>query len=212
MTARKVVTRSGRGVRGYSPSVKMGSSIPWESTLERDAILIFELSTNVENYYAQPEKIFFELDGVMRAYYPDFKLELVDGTLLYIEVKPKGKLSEPHIKQRMQAIKAYYEKSGASFLTIDEYEIRSEPRLTNLKLLSYHVSNGEQDRLSSCLESLRLIPPQTIAGAASLLGDIRFVYQLIALGHLGCDIQQPLTNNTSIWFPKEGEHHDAFFI
>lgn len=40
MTARKAVTRSGRGVRGYSASLKMRKMIPWESTLERRVLCL----------------------------------------------------------------------------------------------------------------------------------------------------------------------------
>ncbi len=213
MTARKVVTRSGRGIRGYNSSRKMAKMIPWESTLERDAYLLFELSSAVERYYAQPEKIQFEQDGLIHSYYPDTKLELSDGTIVYVEIKPRARLNKPEIKARMEAIRKYYEsRPDTRFLVIDEHDIRSEPRLTNLKLLAYHLSHDDKEEISTWLQSLYLLTPKTIAGAASVLGDIRIAYRLIARGYLRCDLSQSLTGNTLIWLIQKGDRNDAFFL
>lgn len=213
MTARKVVTRSGRGVRGFSPSRKMGTMIPWESTLERDAFLLFEMSSAVIRYYAQPEKIQFELNGQVHHYFPDAKLELSDETIVYVEIKPRARLNKPEIKQRMEAIRKYYENQpNTKFLILDEHHIRAEPRLTNLKLLAYHLPSDDKDEASTWLQSLNVLMPKTIAGAASVLGDIRIAYQLIAKGFLQCDLSQSLSDNSPIWVAKEGERHDAFFF
>jgi hypothetical protein len=213
MTARKVVTKSGRGIRGNNPSVKMATMIPWESTLERDAFLLFEMFSMVIGYYAQPEKIQFELNGKKHHYFPDARLELSDGTIVYVEIKPRAKLNKPEIKERMEAIRKYYEnRPNTKFLILDEYDIRVEPQLTNLKLMACHLSYGDKEEVSTWLQSLHLLTPQTIAGAASVLGDIRIAYRLIAKGFLRCDLSQPLSDNSPVWFAKEGEQHDTFFL
>lgn len=213
MTVRKVVTRSGKGVRGFNPSEKMASMIPWESTLERDAFLLFEMSSLVLRYYAQPEKLQYLLNGTTHRYYPDAKLELSDGTVAFVEIKPRARLDKPDIRERMEAVRQYYEsKPDTKFLLMDEHDIRAEPRLTNLKLLAYHLSPKDSEGSSTYMESLHLLPPNTIAGAVSVLGDIRLVYQLIAQGYLHCDLSQPLSEDSHIWIAEEGERHDAFFF
>lgn len=213
MTARTVVTRSGRGIRGFNPSEKMAKMIPWESTLERDAFLLFEMSSAVIRYYAQPEKIQFELNGNMHRYYPDARLELSDDTIVYVEIKPRARLNKPEIRARMEAIQKYYEsRPDTRFIVMDEHDIRSEPRLTNLKLLAYHLPHDDKEEISTWLQSLHLLTPKTIAGAASVLGDIRIAYRLIAKGFLQCDLSQTLSDNSPVWFAKEGERHDAFFL
>jgi hypothetical protein len=213
MTARKVVTRSGRGICGYNPSLKMATMIPWESTLERDAFSLFEMSSAVIQYHAQPEKIQFELKGKLHHYFPDARLELSDGTVVYVEIKPRAKLNKPEIKERMEAIRKYYEsRPHTKFLILDEHDIRVEPRLTNLKLMACHQSYGDKEEVSTWLQSLHLLTPQTVAGAASVLGDIRIAYRLIAKGFLQCDLSKPLSDNSPVWFAKEGERHDTFFF
>lgn len=213
MTVRKVVTRSGKGIRGFNPSAKMGVMIPWESTLERDAFLLFEITTAVFRYYAQPEKIQFELNGTIHHYFPDAKLELLDGSFVYVEIKPRARLDKPEIRARMEAIRKYYEsRPHTKFLVMDEHEVRAEPRLTNLKLLAYHLPGGDREEISTWLQSLHLLTPRTIAGVASVLGDIRIAYRMIAQGFLQCDLSQSLSDNSPVWLAKEGERHDAFFL
>ncbi len=63
MPVRKVVTPSGRKVRGYFPSKKMGRMVAWESQIELDAILLFEFSPGVISFQEQPEKIQYYVNG-----------------------------------------------------------------------------------------------------------------------------------------------------
>jgi hypothetical protein len=213
MTARRVVTRSGKGIRGFNPSKKMEAMIPWESTLERDAFFLFEMATSVVRYYAQPEKIQFLLNGTKRNYFPDAKLELSDGSFVFVEIKPRARLNKPKVRERMAAISKYYaSRPHTKFVIMDEHDIRAQPKLKNLKLLASYLRGGNKEELYSGLQSLHLLTPRTIAGAASVLGDIRIAYRLIAKGILQCDLSQSLSNNSPVWLAKEGERHDAFFL
>ena len=108
MTSRKVVTPSGRGVRGYFPSWKMKTMIVWESVLERDAILMCEFSSYVRRYWAQPEKIYFYQNDIQKYCYPDFRIEAPNGHWTHIEVKPASKLKDPILQNRLKAIKAHH--------------------------------------------------------------------------------------------------------
>ncbi|ACT52079.1 hypothetical protein [Methylovorus glucosotrophus] len=60
MTARKVITRSGKTVSGNTPSHQMRKMIHWESALERDAIQHLEFSHTVKKYWVQPMKLYFD--------------------------------------------------------------------------------------------------------------------------------------------------------
>lgn len=213
MTSRKVVTPSGRGVRGYFPSWKMKTMIVWESVLERDAILMCEFSSYVRRYWAQPEKIYFYQNDIQKYCYPDFRIEAPNGRWTHIEVKPASKLKDPILQSRLQAIKAHHEKIDIGYEIHDESILRVEPRLTNLKLLAYHLPhlNADLSGNNDLLEKLSLLNPQTVGGAAAILGDIRAVYQLLALGHYDLDINLPITNDTLIT-PRKGDGHDAFFL
>jgi len=54
MLSRIVVTRSGRGFRGYFPSKKLNRLVQFESLLERDAIKLFESSKEIIQFREQP--------------------------------------------------------------------------------------------------------------------------------------------------------------
>lgn len=205
MTTREVVIRSGRTVRGHFPSRKMKQMISWESILERDAILMCEFSNRVKKYWAQPAKIYFYHNNEQKHCYPDLRIETPDGRWIHIEVKPAAKLKDPILQSRLQAIKSHHEKINIGYEIHDESILRAEPRLTNLKLLAYHLPhlNADLSGNSDVLEKLSILSPQTVGGAVAILGDIQIVYQLLALGHYDFDIDLPITNDTPIFQRKE---------
>lgn len=206
MTARKAVTRSGRGVRGYSASLKMRKMIPWESTLERDAILILEISHQVKNYSAQPQKFYFYENDQQKFCYPDFRAEGLDRKLTHIEVKPSSKLKCPVLRARLEEIRKAHEQQGIDYQIWDETFIRKEPRLANLKLLAYHLPglNDDLRAVDDAVEKLIILPPKTVGGAVAVLKEPRTAYQLLALGYYSCDLDQPITMESEI-FPREIE-------
>lgn len=94
MPVRKVVLPTGRKVRGYFPSKKMGRMIEWESPLERDAIVLLEFSPGVVSFQEQPRKVIFYIGGVPHVYFPDFEVVLTNGKVIDVEVKPALKLKK----------------------------------------------------------------------------------------------------------------------
>jgi hypothetical protein len=56
MRARKVVTRSGKRIRGKFPSTKLGRMVHWESLYERDAILYLFSPPATMRRRTQPEQ------------------------------------------------------------------------------------------------------------------------------------------------------------
>ena len=67
-----------RSVTGYVPSRKTGALIPHESTLERDAIILYDGDPNVRSVIAQP----LHIVGNGRTYTPDLLVEYNDGVEL----------------------------------------------------------------------------------------------------------------------------------
>ena len=201
MTARKAVTRSGRGVRGYSASLKMRKMIPWESTLERDAILHLEFSQGIKNFWAQPQKFFFYENDQQKFCYPDFRAEGIDRGFTHIEVKPLSKLKCPVLRARLGEIKRAHEQQGIDYQIWDETFIRREPRLTNLKQMAYHLPglNDDLKGVGEAAEKLIILPPKTVGGAVAVLKELSTLYQLLALGYYSCDLDQPITMESEIF-------------
>ncbi len=203
---RKVVTRSGRSIRGYFPSRKMRAMVPWESTLERDAILLLEFSREVVRYKAQPTRTTFSMNGANKYCIPDFEAEFTDGLISHIEVKPAKKLEKPEIAERYAAIKKHYdEKTDIWYQILTERELRKKTRLKNLRRLAYHLPkiHDEQDLLDA-MQQLVLLPARTVGGATFVLGDMKIVLRLLAAGYISCNLDTPITITTEITYQFPG--------
>ncbi|MBI4807963.1 MAG: TnsA endonuclease N-terminal domain-containing protein [Nitrosomonadales bacterium] len=214
MPVRKVVTPSGRGIRGYEPSKKMGRMIAWESPVEKDAILLFEFSPGVVEFREQPEKIQYYVAGEQFTYFPDFEVVLTHGEIIHVEVKPASKLKKRALKNRLEQIAQHYAQKERPFRILTDEEIRAEPRLSNLKLLSYHQRESDPDgsKLSEWVEQFLILPAKTIAGATAVLGDVAKVYRLLAAGFLRCDLSKPISPDSIISFMRKGEENAALLF
>ena len=105
MRVRKVVTRSGKRIRGKFPSAKMNRMVHWESLFERDAILHLEYHPLVVSYQEQPSiETYYDAAGEAHLYYPDFCARFVNGNELYIEVKPKRYLATREVRLKLEAV------------------------------------------------------------------------------------------------------------
>jgi hypothetical protein len=198
MPVRKVVRPTGRGKRGRFPSRKMGRSISWESLLERDGVLYLEMSPAVVRYEEQPANIYYEHEGQIRHYIPDFEAVLSSGEIIHIEVKPSYKLVQPELARKYASIKKHYAEIGMRFLILTEKELQVEPFLSNLNRLFQHLPRDFDAPLDEHIKSLDLLPARTITGAAAVCGSEQIVYRLIAAGHLQCDLTKPLSGSTEI--------------
>jgi hypothetical protein len=136
MLSRKVVTRSGRGFRGYFPSKKLNRSVQFESLLERDAIKLFEKSNEVVRYQEQPTIIYYYLDDLHKRYHPDFELILEDGYVVHIEVKPSMHLTTLALSAKYHAIAKSYISRAESFVVLTEKELRTETPVDFYQLLN----------------------------------------------------------------------------
>lgn len=141
MLSRKVVTRSGRGFRGYFPSKKLNRSVQFESLLERDAIRLFENSNEVVTYKEQPTIIYYYLDDIQKRYHPDFELVLQDGYIVHVEVKPSIHLTTITLSAKYQAIAQSYSSRTESFVVLTEKELRAETRVDLYQTLNNNNLN-----------------------------------------------------------------------
>ncbi len=211
MPVRKVVTRRGRRFRGYFPSKKLHRMVAWESLLERDAILLLEVSPGVVSFQEQPTLIQY-FDGTsLRDYYPDFEVVLADGTVFHLEVKTSAKLKNPKVATKFSAIAAHYQEKGLGFRIVTEEELQREPLLSNAQAVAYLQGGTVYPPLSP--RQLRrdlggvAVP---FENAEAMLGR-ETVLRLIANRKLACDLNQPLAGSTLLTI-QEGEWNESLFI
>ena len=212
MRVRKVVTRRGRHIRGYFPSKKRNEMVAWESLLEKDALLLMELSPGVITYQEQPEEVPYWDGQAMCSYVPDLRVNLYNETSLLVEVKPTEELKRPVVKAKYQRIAQHLEEQGVGFLLLTEKEIQQEPQYSNLRRLLYWY-NHAPTRLPSAWEvGMRLKggDQTTIKDCLNLFGA-SITYALIAKGLLVADLSQVLTPASSVQLPAGGQHAAIYF-
>jgi TnsA endonuclease N terminal len=213
MAMRKVVTRSGRHIRGLFPSTKNQRMVAWESLLERDAIVLFELSPGVVSYEEQPSVEIYYDDSSPRKYFPDFAVTLRNGSVAHVEVKPAKKLKGRATRDRFSLIATQYERQARQFWILTDDEIRVEPRLSNLKLLAYHCRETLSPlHLDALLGSFEHQTSGTFASFARTLGGPNFVYRLLAAGLLICDLNEPIQSGTVIQTTFKGAQNDSLYF
>jgi len=210
---RKVVTRTGRSMRGKFPSLKMGRSIGCESRLEADAALLFEWTPEVLRYYAQPCHE-FPSDGINTSRYtPDFLLEMVDGTNIYVEIKPAQKLMNPTLRQRLTDIESHFRRSDRAFQIFTEITLRNDVIRTNARKLQYHARRlPESVEFWETYHRLIRNTDLTFGDVQHAFNDPRHAFQLLSNRWLAFDLELPLTSNTPMVLPGPEVRHVAFQI
>lgn len=213
MPTRKVVTRSGHRVRGFFPSVKNQRMVAWESLLERDAIVLFELSPGVIAYEEQPSIELYYDGSAHRKYYPDFALILRNGSIAHVEVKPKKKLANQLVYTRLHQIAATYQMQSRQFWILTDEEIRKQPRLSNLKQYAYHLKSTRSKSLPIwTLSDLRRRGDWTFQSLAIALGGESSVFRLLASGLASCDLNKPIQHCTPITFAQGDQENDSLYF
>lgn len=206
MGVRKVVTRRGRRVRGYFPSSKTKSAIGWESTLERDALALLELSPAVMRIEAQPIKFRYwdSYTDKERSYFPDFRIELTSGQEMFVEVKAARVLNRPEERARFEYIEAEFDIRGLPFRMITDETIRTQPRLRSMQtVVPFHGTRMTDSERDHWIDALATSSVQTLDGWTGLLGTRQHVYRLIAQGLLLPDWRHPLNSNMPLTLNEE---------
>ena len=122
----------GRAV-GLFPSAKMGCLVPWESSLERDFLMLLEFDQVIGAYHAQPEVLeWTDGGGKRRRSVPDVRLSLRDGRERVVEVKYLRDATRTEMRRKHAGMRAAYATLGVSFGVVTESVVRRQPRLWNV--------------------------------------------------------------------------------
>ncbi len=132
---RRIVTVSGRGVRGFFPSRKSAKPVQFESLIEEMTLRLLEVAPSVRSITTQPGVIEY-LDGWQkRRYTPDVEIATDHGTS-FIEVKDDLALS-PHSEAAVRiraAVRYLRQNSGRLHIVL-----RSDLIANDLQLHLAHL-------------------------------------------------------------------------
>lgn len=213
MRARKVITRSGRGIRGKFPSKKMDKVVHWESLLERDAIMLFEMHPLVVSYQEQPsEEIYYDTSGQARSCYPDFLLRLTHGGQILVEIKRNIDLKRTSVTEKLQLIALRFAEQERPYRILSETQIHREPLRSNLQDL------WEARRIAcigaeaaAAIDALGVTQQFTLKELTALIGNKQLVLAAIAGGRLRTDLEKPLGPASLVWSSRNWEAGNGAF-
>lgn len=188
----------------------------FESSLERDLLLLVHYDFSVDWYQSQPLTIdYIDENGKNRKYTPDLLIMYHEQALrkgrkpLLCEVKYRedyyGQWRE--LKRKFKAARAYAKEKGWEFRVLTEREIRT-PYLKNVKfLLHYRYATFDENyynKLMPLLEEFGDTDPRTLTEAAYASKErqghaLWTLWAMLARGWVQCDLNQPLTMKTRIW-------------
>jgi hypothetical protein len=214
MPVRKIPTNR-RSITGLVSSRKNDRMTGFESSLERDFLLLLDFDCMVERYEEQPVTIqYTNAAGKARTYTPDvlvyYRQDLMGGHTrpLLCEVKYREDLfaNWKEIKRKIRAGRAYARAREWRFKIITEREVRT-PYLDNARFLRQYrrIKPNEEDTrlLLGTLREMREADPESVL--ASIHQDklrraelLPILWLLLAEGQIEADLTQPLTMRTRI--------------
>jgi hypothetical protein len=203
---RRIVTRSGRGMRGYYPSIKTQKMVAWESPLERDACLLFDFLPTISAFTEyQMLEVYYDGTAAKKCY-PDYSIEFSNGVSCLVEIKPASKLKDLNIKKKYALIAESFARQKRPFRIVTDTEIRREPRFSNLQFLSYHrprygtaIKRPTKNLLQQCCG-------KTLREAAQIVGDRREIFRWLSVGILCIADDEPINDATKLLISKEAEN------
>jgi hypothetical protein len=209
---RKVITRSGARVRGLFASLKSERLIPWESPLEKDALLVLEFDSAVRRMREFQECLRIGgNDGGFDAY-PDFLVEPHDGAPFLLEVKSDFDAADERVRQRLDRVAAHLADASQRYVVMCEREIRLQPRLATLELLVTFRRPGAAAALRSQRDIADLLTEEPITSFASAQRRLRCrsrVLQLIANDLLSTDLTREISDDADLSVVLEQSHADV---
>lgn len=198
---RKVITRSGGIVRGKFPSRKNNRMVRHEGLLERDAILLFEMSPCIVQFREQPFKVDYPFDANIRKYTPDFELLLQSGEKVLVEVKHSDFLARPDINEKFECIQQWFSDQNLPYSILTEKTLRVEPRKSNLQHGYYSLTKHCQNLayLTVILERLERIEVCTVNGFNQSVAPFGVnVFDFLVSGLITCEIESEINDDSIV--------------
>lgn len=202
MKSRKISNTGTKKVIGKFPSLKMNSTIWWESQIERDYIYLLEIDPNVLEYCSQPFKIIYKDSGKNRRYTPDFWVRRANSQQI-VEVKPASAIEQEKNTNLWKHIAANCQEKGLEFIVVTDVMIRIQPLLNNIKLLYKYARTPlnfndslECQHYFTNKNSMPLFQAGQDLKAKGI--SKRQLYKLIYFGVLITDLMEPISSESLI--------------
>ncbi|OAI08125.1 MULTISPECIES: heteromeric transposase endonuclease subunit TnsA [Methylomonas] len=219
------IEKSSGGVRRIPTNVRSLTGTvngqEFESSLERDLLLLVHWDCEVDWYQSQPVKIeYLDDQGKQRSYTPDLLVTYrsdYDQSIqqqnprrpLLCEVKYRGDLikQKDQLKPKFKAARAYAKSQGYEFRVLTEREIRTD-YLKNIQFLwSYRYADFHEHHYKKLKMVLDELGETTVSrllevsySSKELKGEALWtLWCMISRLWVKCDLTIPLSMQSTIW-------------
>lgn len=204
------------GISSRSITGTMPNGDRYESSLERDLMILLDFDPLVDLYTPQPVTIrYHSEDGAWKTYTPDgliqYRQDIYaphDPRPVLVEVKYRKDFNDQAKKliPKIRAARQYAKERNWCFEIFTEDKIRT-PFLDNIKFLSPYLERGVPELMFWISEELLKLGESTPKELMELLYRNKWnqaqlipsLWALIARREIVCDLSAPLTMNTPIW-------------
>lgn len=205
------------GIKSRSITGTMPNGARYESSLERDLMILLNFDPLVHLYTPQPITISYKLpDGSWHKYTPDGLIEwdqdipVYDKRPVLVEVKYREAFKNGAWKEllpKFRAARKLAKEKGWKFEIFTEDKIRV-PLLDNAKFLHrYMLIEGDTefqllllDKLAEVVETTpHLLISSIFKDKWNQAQLIPSLWQLVAKREVGCDLTTLLTMNSKVW-------------
>lgn len=208
------------GIQTRSITGRVPTGQKYESSLERDLMILLMFDDNVSIYTPQPITISYQENeaNTWRKYTPDGLIEWHNHDCLQrkpilLEVKYREAFKNGNWKgllKKFRAAKSYAQIQGWDFKIYTEDDIRT-PLLENIKFLNRYTDIADphcfQLVIMDQLEKIKNSTPTALL--ESIFQDkwnqakaLPIIWSLIARRVICCDLSTTLTMNSNIWIIK----------
>lgn len=209
-----------RSLSGRFYSVKNNSEVIFESSLERDMIMMMEMDKFVHSYHEQPIKILFtDKTGKKRSYTPDFLMHYHEGLKsdhlkkpILVEVKFRDDLRQNFgdYKEKFKAAIDFCKINNYEFRIMTENEIRTQ-FLENAYFFHRYKKDTQLDfghpdveLLLKIMCNLQYTTPKKLINlsAQDTIKQQELIYvlwYLVSRNIICCDWDSAITMNSDIW-------------
>lgn len=216
-----------RSVIGLVADDRSARSTAYESSLERDFIKHLLFNKNVLEHEEQPLTIdFTDASGKPRRYTPDLLVSYrkdvaitKDWHPLLAEVKYRSDLFRhwAELKPKFRAARAYARERRWDFAVVTERELRTFYLKNITFLLEFRKHPVDEALTQLLLEAVVGMSPATPSSLLTLLSTnamqkatlLPTLWQLVANGCIGVDLELPLTMSSPIWLRRSNQRREC---
>lgn len=187
------------------PSTKGDKSVVLtEGVLEKDFCYHLEFDNDVVEYQSQPLGYYYYMEDGKHGYTPDFKVlvNTAEGrSELYYEIKERKYLEED-FEVEFKAKQWPPKNIGKDLILVDDFYIRKQPRLTNLKRVYAAKRRGFPDdvlikAVTSVFESSEPVTAEILMHLTEI--SIGQVYQLLYYKIIIADFDKVFEPKMTLW-------------